>query len=107
MPPGVRGALVARVRAASEGGLAVHWWRPAATARVLPGGILLSWTPSDPEGCADVTARLGLAGGEVLLAAWPGLRGDWTGVVRPTVAEVRGLYAALSMATDLLNRQEH
>ena len=47
----------------------------------------------------DVTAHLGLAGAQVLLAVWPGLRGDWSGVVRPTVAEVTELHAALRLAT--------
>ncbi|WP_238697871.1 hypothetical protein [Streptomyces sp. E5N91] len=52
----------------------------------------------------DVTARLGLAGAQVLLATWPGLNGDWSDVVRPTVAEVRELHAALRLATVVLDR---
>ncbi|MFF3689962.1 hypothetical protein [Streptomyces sp. NPDC002187] len=50
----------------------------------------------------DVTAHLGLATTEVLLAKWPDLQGDWTPVVHPTVLEVIGLHAALSVATDAL-----
>lgn len=52
----------------------------------------------------DVEAHLGLPGGEVLLATWPGLCGDWTETVRPTVAEVRELHAALRLATAMLER---
>lgn len=50
-----------------------------------------------------MTARLGLASAEVLLASWPNLPGDWTPVVHPTVFEVIGLHAALSVATDALH----
>ncbi|MFE7318240.1 hypothetical protein ACFU7T_34855 [Streptomyces sp. NPDC057555] len=51
----------------------------------------------------DVTARLGLATTEVTLATWPNLHGDWTPIVHPTLFEVAGLHAALSVATDALN----
>ncbi|MFE0187587.1 hypothetical protein [Streptomyces sp. NPDC059008] len=50
----------------------------------------------------DVTARLGLATVEVTLATWPSLHGDWTPIVHPTLFEVSGLHAALSVATDAL-----
>jgi hypothetical protein len=49
-----------------------------------------------------VTAHLGLATTEVLLANWPDLYGDWTSVVHPTLLEVFGLHAALTVATDAL-----
>ncbi|MDR3084421.1 MAG: hypothetical protein LBV60_26490 [Streptomyces sp.] len=52
----------------------------------------------------DVTAHLGLASAQVLLAFWPGLRGEWSGVVRPTVAEVTELHAAFHLATVVLDR---
>ncbi|MFC9625342.1 hypothetical protein ACFTXM_37065 [Streptomyces sp. NPDC056930] len=45
---------------------------------------MLSWVPAR-EGRMDVTAHPGLAGEEVLLATWPGLNGDWSDIVRPTV----------------------
>jgi hypothetical protein len=55
----------------------------------------------------DVTAHLGLATTEVLLANWPDLHGDWTPVVHPTLLEVIGLHAALSVATDALHLANH
>ncbi|GFE25717.1 hypothetical protein [Streptomyces nigrescens] len=51
----------------------------------------------------DVTALLGLATTEVTLATWPSLHGDWTPIVHPTLFEVTGLHAALSVATDALH----
>ncbi|MFD6995077.1 hypothetical protein ACFWA5_02085 [Streptomyces mirabilis] len=54
-----------------------------------------------------MTAYLGLATTEVLLANWPGLRGDWTPVVHPTLLEVIGLHTALSVATDALHLANH
>ncbi|MGW5781733.1 hypothetical protein [Streptomyces sp. NPDC003863] len=99
MPAGVRGALVTEV-----GGRLMATWMPAAEQRrAPPGRVLLSWIPG-PAGRTDVTAHLGLAGALVLLAVWPGLRGEWSGVVRPTVAEVSGLHAALRLATTALER---
>lgn len=55
----------------------------------------------------DVTAHLGLAAAEVLLASWPGLSGGWTAVVHPTLFEVIGLHAALSVAIDALHLANH
>lgn len=98
MPDGVRGALVAVTC-----GRVMATWVPAGPFRVPPGRILLSWTRT-ADGRADVTARLGLAGAQVLLAVWPGLDGEWSGVVRPTVAEVTELHAALHLATAVLDR---
>lgn len=63
---------------------------------------MLSWTPA-AEGGMDVTARLGLVSTEVILANWPGLKDDWSQTVHPTVYEVIGLHAALSVATDALH----
>lgn len=99
MPAGARGALVTLVDGAPGGRLQVVW--AAAGARLQEGGILLSWADG-AEGLTDVTAHLGLPGGPVLLARWPGLRADWSDVVRPTVAEVRELHAALRLATVVL-----
>ncbi|MEU6290913.1 hypothetical protein [Streptomyces sp. NPDC046988] len=98
MPDGVRGALVTVRR-----GRVVATWVPAGPFRVPPGRVLLSWTGTADDR-TDVTARLGLAGAQVLLAVWPGLRGEWSGVVRPTVAEVTELHAALHLATAVLER---
>ncbi|MFI2116685.1 hypothetical protein ACH489_19660 [Streptomyces rubiginosohelvolus] len=58
----------------------------------------------------DVTAHLGLATIEVHLASWPAAPDDWPHLVRPTLLEVLGLCAALSVATaalDLSNRLAH
>ncbi|WP_405539636.1 hypothetical protein OG787_46800 [Streptomyces sp. NBC_00075] len=55
----------------------------------------------------NVNAHLGLAATDALLANWPDLHGDWTPVVHPTVLEVIGLYAALSVATDALCLANH
>ncbi|MFJ7495728.1 hypothetical protein ACIQZB_31920 [Streptomyces sp. NPDC097727] len=52
----------------------------------------------------DVTSHPWLEGEQVLLATWPGLNGDWSDIVRPTVAEVRELHAALRLATVVLGR---
>jgi hypothetical protein len=99
MPAGVRGAVVRLVK----GRLMASWMPLGGAGRVPQGRVLLSWTPSG-EDRTDVTAQLGLAGAQVLLAVWPGLRGEWSGVVRPTVAEVTGLHAALRLATVALDR---
>jgi hypothetical protein len=76
------------------------------SGRLHPGSILLSWGPSLAGGM-DVTAHLGLATTVVLLARWPDLHDDWTPVVHPTVLEVIGLHAALSVATDALHLANH
>ncbi|SEE58634.1 hypothetical protein [Streptomyces sp. TLI_105] len=99
MPADVRGALVTET-----GGRLMATWMPSdGPSRIPPGRILLSWTAAS-AGRTDVTAHLGLAGAQVLLAVWPGLSGEWSGVVRPTVAEVSGLHAALRLATAALDR---
>lgn len=99
MPADVRGAIVTPV----HGRLMATWMPLNGPSRTPQGRVLLSWTPSG-EDRTDVTAHLGLAGAQVLLALWPGLRGDWSGVVRPTVAEVTELHAALRLATVVLDR---
>ncbi|MFJ5035587.1 hypothetical protein ACIQB5_48080 [Streptomyces sp. NPDC088560] len=99
MPAGVQGALVTPV----SGTLMATWMPQSGQSRVPQGRVLLSWTPAGAERM-DVTAHLGLAGAQVLLAVWPGLRGDWSGVVRPTVAEVTKLHTALRLATVVLDR---
>ncbi|MFF2732241.1 hypothetical protein ACFVS9_30575 [Streptomyces sp. NPDC058008] len=98
MPAGVRGAIVTVV-----GGRLMATWVPSNGPAPLPQGrVLLSWTPRD-TGRTDVTAHLGLAGTQVLLALWPGLRGEWSEIVRPTVSEVTKLHAALRLATVVLD----
>ncbi|MEW2489899.1 hypothetical protein [Streptomyces sp. NPDC048411] len=99
MPADVRGAIVTPV----NGRLMATWMPLDGPSRVPQGRVLLSWTHTDADR-TDVTAHLGLAGVQVLLAVWPGLRGEWSGVVRPTVAEVTELHAALRVATVVLNR---
>ncbi|MBO1329842.1 hypothetical protein J3486_01050 [Streptomyces sp. VRA16 Mangrove soil] len=99
MPADVRGAIVTPV----HGRLMATWMPLRGPSRVPQGRVLLSWTCTD-EGRTDVTAQLGLAGTQTLLAVWPGLRGEWSGVVHPTVAEVTELHAALRLATAVLDR---
>ncbi len=103
MPPGVRGALVTAADSGPGRTFQVSWSSYAAPARIPPGRVRLSWTPAG-EDRMDVEAHLGLPGAEVLLARWPGLRGDWSDVVRPTVTEVTELFSALRLATVVLNR---
>ncbi|WP_338704211.1 hypothetical protein V2W30_40645 (plasmid) [Streptomyces sp. Q6] len=99
MPADVRGAIVIPV----PGTLMATWVPLTAPSRIPQGRIMLAWTPVG-DGRTDVTAHLGLAGAQVLLAVWPGLRGEWSGVVRPTVTEVTELHAALRLATVVLDR---
>lgn len=111
MPEGVRGALVRSVPPVPRPGLRTTWVPLTSSRRRLagnrgldrirPGCVMLSWAPA-AEGAMDVTARLGLVATEVILANWPGLKGDWSQTVHPTVYEVIGLHAALSVATDAL-----
>ena len=90
MPADVRGALVR-----PAGGTLVANWLPLGRSTAVPEGrVLLAWT-SVGQDRTDVTAHLGHADGEALLAVWPGLRGDWSCVVRPTIIQVTGLYATL------------
>lgn len=93
MPADVRGAVVTPVR----GELRATWMPLSGPSRIPEGRVLLSWSPAG-QGRTDVTAHLQLAGALVLLAVWPGLRGEWSGVVRPTVAEVTELHAAFRIS---------
>lgn len=105
MPSGVSGALVQRVSALPKGPLDVSWL-PASTPRLPLGRIRLRWEPAS-QASWDVTAHLGLATTEVLLASWPAAPDNWPRLVRPTLHEVTGLCAALAVATaalDLSNR---
>ncbi|MBV2353883.1 hypothetical protein KUM39_05840 [Streptomyces sp. J2-1] len=100
MPAGVRGAVVTSV-AAVPGGTLKTVWVPATQERLPAGRIVLSWEPAG-EGLTTVTAHLRLARGEVLLATWPLLTGEWSDTVRPTLAEVTELHAALRLAANIL-----
>ncbi|MFF7474563.1 hypothetical protein [Streptomyces sp. NPDC008092] len=106
MPSSVRGALLRSVPSLPTQPIHTVWMIGAESGLLRPGAILLSWEPSR-QGGMDVTAGLGLAATEVLLAKWPGLHGDWTPVVHPTLLEVTGLHAALSVATDALHLANH
>ncbi|MFD7135246.1 hypothetical protein [Streptomyces sp. NPDC059894] len=100
MPADVLGALVT-----PEHGRFMATWMPVSgPSRVPQGRVRLSWTSAGDDRM-DVTAHLGLARTQVLLAVWPGLRGDWSGVVSPTVTEVTELHAALRVATVALERR--
>jgi hypothetical protein len=99
MPAGVRGAIVVP----ASGRLMATWMPLSGPSRIPRGRVLLSWTHTGGDRM-DVTAHLGLPGAQVLLAVWPGLSGEWSGVVRPTVAEVTELHAALRVATVALDR---
>lgn len=105
MPSGVSGALVQRVSALPGGPLDVSWL-PEGAPRLPLGRIRLHWEPASRAGW-DVTAHLGLATTEVLLASWPAAPDNWPRLVHPTLHEVTGLCAALAVATvalDLSNR---
>ncbi|MCX4398840.1 MULTISPECIES: esterase [unclassified Streptomyces] len=105
MPDGVRGALVQRVSARSDGPLDVTWLA-AGTPRLPLGHIRLHWEPASLAGW-DVTAHLGLTTTEVLLASWPAAPDHWPRLVHPTVHEVLGLCAALTVATTALDLSNH
>jgi hypothetical protein len=99
MPGDVRGAIVTPLH-----GTLMATWVPLDDPSLIPQGrVLLAWTPAG-EDRTDVTAHLGLAGAQVLLAVWPGLRGEWSDVVRPTVTEVTELHAALRLVSAVLDR---
>lgn len=105
VPPGIRGALVHRVSAPPNGPFDVTWL-PAAAPRLSPGSIRLHWEPASLTGW-DITVHLGLTNTEVHLASWPAAPDHWPDLIRPTIHEVRGLCAALAVATsalDLSNR---
>ncbi|MFG3112865.1 esterase [Streptomyces sp. NPDC048197] len=84
----------------------VMWDTAQGPEPLRPGAILLSWKPGR-DGGMDVTACLGLTATTVLLATWPSLNGDWTPIVHPTLYEVTGLHAALTVATDALHLANH
>jgi hypothetical protein len=101
MPRHVRGALVTEIAGDPRNVCKVVWQPAEGPARIPTGQILLSWSSAGRD-LTDVTARLGLPGEEVLLATWPALAGEWSGVVHPTVLEVMGLHAALKLAAKVL-----
>ncbi|MEU0302868.1 esterase [Streptomyces sp. NPDC006175] len=105
MPDGVHGALVRRVSARPDGPLDITWLA-TGTHRLPLGRIRLHWDPAPLTGW-DVTAHLGLATTEVLLASWPAAPDDWPRLVRPTLHEVTGLCAALTFATNALDLSNH
>ncbi|MEU6172744.1 esterase [Streptantibioticus parmotrematis] len=99
------GALIQRVSALPNGPFEVSWL-PADAPRLPLGRLCLQWEPASRGGW-DVVAHLGLATTEVHLASWPAAPDTWPQLVRPTIHEVRGLCAALTIATaavDLSNR---
>ncbi|MEU6664040.1 esterase [Streptomyces sp. NPDC046821] len=101
MLDGVRGALVQRVSARSNGPLDVTWL-DTESPRLPLGRIRLHWEPTSIAGW-DVTAHLGLATTEVHLASWPATHDDWPRLIHPTIHEVLGLCAALVFATNALD----
>lgn len=105
MPSWVRGALVTRVSANLDTPVLATWFSPEE-GPLRPGSLLVSWRPAT-TGYTEVIARLGLAGSEVTLAIWPRLHGDWTAVIRPTLHEVSGLHAALTVAKEALGLANH
>lgn len=106
IPKSARGAILHSVPLLLTEPIRAAWAPAQNPNRLRPGSILLDWAPS-LDGSMDVTARLGLASAEVVLATWPGLRGDWTPIVHPTLYEVIGLHAALSVAVDALHLANH
>jgi hypothetical protein len=103
MPTNVRGALVTSAASGTDRGLQVRWVLDTSPGRIPAGRILLSWATIG-EDTVDVTAHLGLAGAQVLLAVWPSLHGDWCEIVRPTLAEVMELHSAFRLAAAVLER---
>ncbi|MFC9487883.1 esterase [Streptomyces hydrogenans] len=101
MPDGVRGALIQRVSPHYNGPLDVTWL-PADAPKLPLGRIRLHWEPASRAGW-NVSAHLGLATTEVHLASWPAAPADWPHLVRPTLHEVTGLCAALTLATEALD----
>ncbi len=106
MPDCVHGALLRSVPSVPSKPIRTVWSLSAKRERLPPGAVLLAWQP-DFDGGMNVTAHLGLASAEVVLATWPGLRGDWVSVVHPTLYEVVNLYAALTVARDALHLAVH
>ncbi|MFF3069211.1 esterase [Kitasatospora sp. NPDC057936] len=105
MPSWASGALVRRIPTAPDQPVDVLWL-PAAAPRLPFGRIRLRWEKA-PEAGWDVTARLGLATGDVHLATWPAAPDDWPRLVRPTLYEVSGLCSALAFATAALELANH
>jgi hypothetical protein len=101
MPSGIRGALVQRISALSDGPLDVTWLA-AHSPRLPLGRVRLNWEPASLASW-DVTAHLGLSNTEVLLARWPAVPDNWPDLIRPTLYEVTGLCRALTFATAALN----
>lgn len=104
MPEWARGALVSHAPAEASAPVPAAWLPHGGG--VPDGSVLLSWYPTC-NGTTDASAHLGLANGEVLLALWPNLCGDWARVVRPTLREVLGLHAAMTLAKDALCLANH
>ncbi|MFF9794875.1 esterase [Streptomyces bacillaris] len=90
-------ALLQRISTRPDGPLDITWLA-AETPRLPLGRIRLRWEPASRSGW-DVTTYLGLTTAEVLLGSWPAAPDDWPSLVRPTLYEVTGLCAALSVAT--------
>ncbi|MDX3771170.1 MULTISPECIES: hypothetical protein [unclassified Streptomyces] len=55
----------------------------------------------------NITTHLRLARTEVHLASWPAAPENWPNLIRPTLFEVRGLCAALGVATAALHISNH
>ncbi len=106
MPASARGALLASVPPRANEPIRATWASALKPEPLGPGAILLSWKPGR-DGGMDVTAHLGLVATTVLLATWPSLHGNWTPVVHPTLYEVTGPHAALTIATDALHLANH
>ncbi|WP_262371063.1 esterase [Streptomyces sp. WAC01526] len=106
MPASVRGAVLCSVPQQPTEPIRAVWDTAQEPEPLRPGAILLSWKPGC-GGRVDVTARLGLAATTVVLATWPNLNSDWPLIVHPTLYEVAGLHAALTVATDALRLANH
>ncbi|MER6843488.1 esterase [Streptomyces platensis] len=106
MPPSARGVLLRSVPQQPTEPIRAMWDTAPEPEPLRPGAILLSWKPGHGGGM-DVTALLGLATTSVVLATWPSLHGDWPPIVHPTLYEVTGLHAALTVATDALHLANH
>lgn len=97
-----RGGLsIPRISTRPDGPLDITWLA-AETPQLHLGRIRLRWEPASGGGW-DVTVHLSLSTAEVLLGSWPAALDDWPRLVRPTLYEVTGLCAALSLATDALD----
>lgn len=99
LPPDTAGALLLSTSLAPDRPLPISW-QPLGSV-LAPGRIRLHWQAAPTAGW-DVKARLGLHTGDVLLATWPSAPDHWPDIARPTLYEVRGLYAALRLATKAL-----